>query len=230
MVALLLDSRELALRGAPIEVRRPVHRLLMFTSVVTLALNTAAPLLAGEWGKAAFDAVGPLLLIGWADVGPELLQAMSPPFVERVPGPGDGSAKAGEPSGVDGLGKVRHVGSPRSTDAEFVEESNSAAYTQCRFHGRQPGLTIVWNRSTAGRRVTPLPARRLRLPHPAARDIPTSLCSSVRATPGGAGRRWPPRRPLAGRPCQVRRTAGGRCSPAACVRRGCLRRVRRVRR
>lgn len=28
-------------------------------------------------GKGAFDAVGPLLLIGWAEVGPGLLQAIS---------------------------------------------------------------------------------------------------------------------------------------------------------
>lgn len=42
-------------------------RLLIFASVVTLALNVADPLVAGEYGKAAFDAVGPLLLIGWPD-------------------------------------------------------------------------------------------------------------------------------------------------------------------
>jgi hypothetical protein len=37
----------------------------MFASAVTLALNVAEPLVAGDYGKAAFDAVGPLLLIGW---------------------------------------------------------------------------------------------------------------------------------------------------------------------
>ena len=56
---------------------RPARRLLMFASVVTLALNVADPLVAGEFGKAAFDAVGPLLLIGWAEVGPGFLQAIS---------------------------------------------------------------------------------------------------------------------------------------------------------
>ncbi|MER7880729.1 hypothetical protein ABTY63_45515 [Streptomyces solisilvae] len=35
------------------------------------------PLVAGQNGKAAFDAVGPLLLVGWAEVGPGLLQAIS---------------------------------------------------------------------------------------------------------------------------------------------------------
>lgn len=46
-------------------------------SAVTLALNVADPLLAGEYGKAAFDAVGPVLLIGWAEVGPGMLTSIS---------------------------------------------------------------------------------------------------------------------------------------------------------
>jgi hypothetical protein len=45
--------------------------------VVTLALNVADPLIAGDYGKAAFDAVGLLLLIGWAEVGPDLLRALT---------------------------------------------------------------------------------------------------------------------------------------------------------
>jgi hypothetical protein len=45
--------------------------------VVTLLLNVADPVCAGQWGKAAFDAVGPLLLIGWAEAGPGLLRALS---------------------------------------------------------------------------------------------------------------------------------------------------------
>lgn len=45
--------------------------------MVALALNTADPIIAGEFGKAAFDAVGPLLLIGWAEVGPGLLAAIT---------------------------------------------------------------------------------------------------------------------------------------------------------
>lgn len=106
VVALLLGSRELALRGAPDEVLRSVRRLLMFTSVVTLALNTADPLLAGEWGKAAFDAVGPLLLIGWADVGPELLQAMSPPVGEGVSSGGHDRVGPRDPDDVRCAGRV----------------------------------------------------------------------------------------------------------------------------
>jgi hypothetical protein len=73
ILGLLLGTRHLALTGASADVLRPAHRLLTFASVVTLALNVADPLVAGE---AAFDAVGPLLLIGWAEVGPGFLQAI----------------------------------------------------------------------------------------------------------------------------------------------------------
>ncbi|MDT3445841.1 hypothetical protein [Pseudofrankia sp. BMG5.37] len=76
VVALLLGIRQLALNGGPAEVQRPARRLLIFASLVTLALNIAEPLIAGHYGKAAFDAIGPLLMIGWAEVGPDLIQAM----------------------------------------------------------------------------------------------------------------------------------------------------------
>jgi hypothetical protein len=76
VIGLLLGTRYLALAGASSAVLRPARRLLIFASVVTLALNVADPLVAGEYGKAAFDAVGPLLLIGWAEVGPGFLQAI----------------------------------------------------------------------------------------------------------------------------------------------------------
>lgn len=77
IVGLLLGTRHLALTGASPNVLRPARRLLIFASVATLALNVAEPVVAGEYGKAAFDAVGPLLLIGWSEVGPGLLQAIS---------------------------------------------------------------------------------------------------------------------------------------------------------
>ncbi|MGH3702642.1 MAG: hypothetical protein ACRDQY_24995 [Pseudonocardiaceae bacterium] len=76
ILRLLLGTRHLALHGATADQLRPARRLLIFSSLVTLALNVADPLIAGEVGKAAFDSVGPLLLIGWAEVGPGLLQAI----------------------------------------------------------------------------------------------------------------------------------------------------------
>ncbi|UGY94406.1 hypothetical protein [Streptomyces gobiensis] len=77
VLGLLLGVRYLALNDAPREQIRPARRLLVLASVMTLALNVTEPLLAGHYGKAAFEAVGPLLLIGWAEVGPGLLQAIS---------------------------------------------------------------------------------------------------------------------------------------------------------
>ncbi|HEX3785314.1 MAG TPA: hypothetical protein VHX38_37155 [Pseudonocardiaceae bacterium] len=77
ILGLLLGIRQLALVGATSDQLRPARRLLIFASVVTLALNVADPLVAGQYGKAAFDAVGPLLLIGWAEVGPDLLRALT---------------------------------------------------------------------------------------------------------------------------------------------------------
>lgn len=76
VIGLLMGTKHLALHGASSALLRPARRLLIFASVVTLALNVADPLVAGEYGKAAFDAVGPLLLIGWAEVGPGFLQAI----------------------------------------------------------------------------------------------------------------------------------------------------------
>lgn len=77
VLGLLLGIRYLALNGASPEQIRPARRLLVLASFMTLALNVTEPLLAGSYGKAAFDAVGPLLLVGWAEVGPGLLQAIS---------------------------------------------------------------------------------------------------------------------------------------------------------
>ncbi|WP_262704407.1 MULTISPECIES: SpdA protein [Streptomyces] len=77
ILGLLLGIRYLALHGAPVDQLRPARRLLVLSSGMTLALNTADPLIAGDLGKAAFDAVGPILLIGWAEVGPGLLHALA---------------------------------------------------------------------------------------------------------------------------------------------------------
>jgi hypothetical protein len=76
VVGLLLGIRYLSAHGARPEQLRPAQRLLVFASMVTLALNVSEPIITGEYGKAAFDSVGCWLLIGWAHVGPGLLQAM----------------------------------------------------------------------------------------------------------------------------------------------------------
>jgi hypothetical protein len=57
------------LAGETSSVLRAARRLLIFVSMVTLALNVAVSIFTGRYGEAGFDAVGPLLLIGWAEVG-----------------------------------------------------------------------------------------------------------------------------------------------------------------
>jgi len=77
VVGLLLGCRHLAIHNGNPAVLRRARWLLLFSSVVTLALNVAGPLAAGHAGTAAFDAVGPVLLIGWSEVGPGLLHAIN---------------------------------------------------------------------------------------------------------------------------------------------------------
>lgn len=96
VLGLIVGTRHLALHGAAELQLRPARVLLLCTSAATLALNVAGPVAGGRWGSAAFDAVGPLLLIGWSEVGPKLLRAMA----------------AGAPAADDGESCVRPVADP----------------------------------------------------------------------------------------------------------------------
>ncbi len=87
VLGLLVGTRHLALNGAPSHVVQPARRLLLAASAVTLALNIAEPVCENQWGKAAFDAVGPLLLIGWAEVGPALLRGLQGVVNAPAPAP-----------------------------------------------------------------------------------------------------------------------------------------------
>lgn len=97
VLALLIGTRYLAIQGAPAKALRPAQRLLLFASMVTLALNVAEPVYERQFGKATFDAVGPLLLIGWAEIGPGLLQAIQQAGQSEIPLPASASV---EPSAV----------------------------------------------------------------------------------------------------------------------------------
>jgi hypothetical protein len=75
VVGLLVALRYLSLRGLPAEQMTAATRLMHFSGLLTLALNIAEPIVAGHYGRAAVDAVAPLLLLGWGAVGPQLLRA-----------------------------------------------------------------------------------------------------------------------------------------------------------
>ncbi|WP_084022506.1 hypothetical protein [Amycolatopsis thermoflava] len=130
VLGLLVGTRHLALCGASDAVLRPARHLLLAASVVTLLLNVADPVCAGQWGKAAFDSVGPLLLIGWAEAGPGLLRALSEADVcsdARQPADGDSSeqrirAEAPLPDERVDI----HTRPIRELDEELVERARRA--------------------------------------------------------------------------------------------------------
>ena len=72
VVALLVTIQFLRSRGLGGKLVGP-RLLLVACGGVTLALNVTRPILVDELGKACFDAIAPLLLIGWSEVGPRLL-------------------------------------------------------------------------------------------------------------------------------------------------------------
>ncbi|ASQ95637.1 DUF2637 domain-containing protein [Streptomyces sp. 11-1-2] len=74
VVGLLVALRYLSLRGVPAEHIKGATRLMHLSGLLTLALNVAEPIVAGHYGRAAVDAVAPLLLLGWGAVGPQLLR------------------------------------------------------------------------------------------------------------------------------------------------------------
>ncbi|MFF7648715.1 DUF2637 domain-containing protein [Streptomyces sp. NPDC007983] len=90
VVGLLVALRYLSLRGVPAEHIKAATRLMHLSGLLTLALNIAEPIVAGHYGRAAVDAVAPLLLLGWGAVGPQLLRhfhAVAHSSPEADPGP-----------------------------------------------------------------------------------------------------------------------------------------------
>ncbi|WP_240926563.1 hypothetical protein [Streptomyces sp. JB150] len=79
VVGLLVALRFLALRGVPEAELKAGTRLLHLCGLLTLALNTAEPLLAGRYDRACLDTVAPLLLLGWGHVGRASSPTSTPP-------------------------------------------------------------------------------------------------------------------------------------------------------
>jgi hypothetical protein len=79
VVGLLVALHHLAAHGTDPTHLRSATRLMHLCGLLTLALNTAEPLLAGHYGRAALDTVAPALLLGWGVVGPVLLRHLHTP-------------------------------------------------------------------------------------------------------------------------------------------------------
>lgn len=87
VIGLLLGVRHLALLGYSDEHLSKPRRLLNLCGLLTLALNTADAITRSRYGTAAVDAIGPVLLICWADVGPWLLRQIHTPLTQDEPDP-----------------------------------------------------------------------------------------------------------------------------------------------
>jgi hypothetical protein len=178
VVGLLVGSRQLAVNGGPVEVLRSARRLLIFASVVTLALNIAEPLIAGYYGKAAFDAVGPLLLIGWSEVAPDLLDAM------RVPASGpilptacatDGPPPAEVQSRAATLSSVVEPRVDRTTvDGSLSREVVREAHGQDLLHRARAEDVLHWQQHQRPISAETL-RKRLAVGTPTARGLVTQL-------------------------------------------------------
>jgi hypothetical protein len=68
--------------------------LLVLSGLITFGINTAHAILSDHVGEACFDAIAPLLLIGWSEVGPRLLGLLHQPVLSCQ----DDEVNQGEPS------------------------------------------------------------------------------------------------------------------------------------
>ncbi|CAL9325041.1 DUF2637 domain-containing protein [Streptomyces sp. SudanB91_2054] len=168
VVGLLVALRFLALRGVSKAELRAGTPLLHLCGLLTLALNTAEPLLTGRYGRACLDTVAPLLLLGWGHVGPAFLAhlhtaahleeaatatptpaPMAEPVPTSVPAP-ETAAPASEPVPVA-------TAAPAPTPAEvssLIETPDSAltpAVAKTTATGSRPALPAAL--LTAARRI-----------------------------------------------------------------------------
>ncbi|MFI0785360.1 DUF2637 domain-containing protein [Streptomyces lydicus] len=104
VVGLLVALRFLSLRGVRPEQMKAASRLMHVSGLLTLALNIAEPLAAQHFGRAAVDAVAPLLLLGWGAVGPQLLRAFhtaTPPETAPAPAPSNAADSGPRPAPLE---------------------------------------------------------------------------------------------------------------------------------
>jgi hypothetical protein len=103
VIGLIVGVRHLSLRGVAGRRLRPARLLLIAAGLATWALNTAHALFVrGHLGVVAYDSLAPLLLIGWAEVGPWFLRQFHLAAASAVSTPVPaGSAEAPATAGAD---------------------------------------------------------------------------------------------------------------------------------
>lgn len=135
VAGLLIGIRHLSMAGVPRDQLRPARILLGTCGAATLALNIAGPVTAGAYGRAAFDSVGPGLLIGWAETGPGMLRFLyarpgnpdpAPRGSKALPAPVGGELLAGSAPPLNGPASEAEAGGPGRPDASQTGRAGAA--------------------------------------------------------------------------------------------------------
>ncbi|MFE0186939.1 DUF2637 domain-containing protein [Streptomyces sp. NPDC058989] len=170
VVGLLVALRYLSLRGVEVEQMRSATRLMHLSGLLTLALNVAEPLIAHHWGRAAVDAVAPLLLLGWGAVGPQLLRhfhtvthtaptpAETASAPEPAPVPEPAATPAPAPAPVAAPAPTRAVPAPAAdatpeVPAPLLDEARKIAASHQAEHGEPISAAQLKTRLGVGPRL-----------------------------------------------------------------------------
>jgi hypothetical protein len=119
VVGLLVALHHLAAHGTDPAHLRSATRLMHLCGLLTVALNTAEPLLARHYGRAALDSVAPALLLGWGAVGPTLLRHLHTPteLPEEHQAPPPAAVVPAQRTPTSGLPRKRVSAPARTQDA-----------------------------------------------------------------------------------------------------------------
>ncbi|GAA1963984.1 DUF2637 domain-containing protein [Kitasatospora viridis] len=98
VVGLMVARNHLSATGTDTAELRSANRLMHLCGLLTIALNTAEPVLARHYGRALLDAVAPVLLLGWSTVGPKLLHLLHAPAPDTATERARAEHAEGEPN------------------------------------------------------------------------------------------------------------------------------------
>ena len=150
VIGLLLGLRSLTQRGYPAERLRKPAWMLRLCAAITIALNTAGPAMRHQIGAALVDAILPILLMAWGEVGPWLVRELYA-VTQAAPQPEQEHAKQQE----EAAGKPP-VRAPVVLPAGLVERARMLDAEHRKAHGRpisrdklKVTLAISTDRATA---------------------------------------------------------------------------------
>jgi hypothetical protein len=142
VIGLLLGLRSLTQHGYPSKRLRKPTWMLRLCAMITIALNTAGPSMRHQYGAALVDAILPVLLMAWGEVGPWLLREMYA-VTQVAPQPGQDHGKG-------------HQEVPVLLPARLIEQARILDAEHQKAHGRhisrdklKAALAISTDRATA---------------------------------------------------------------------------------